>query len=72
MRLGHTLITPPPTTSGSKDTLAEVGGEIIHPIGRKAAKKKAKEKVENPMLDLMIKQLLVLGTSNAEKNDIFE
>lgn len=34
-----------PTTSGSKDTPVQEGGEIIYPIGRKAAKRKAKGKV---------------------------
>ena len=59
-------------TSDSKDTPPEEGGGLIQPIGRKCAKRKAKKKVEDSTLDLVTKELLVLGTMNIEKNDIFE
>jgi len=60
-----TLITP-----GSEDTPNEEGGGLLRPIGRKAAKMKAKEKVEDPYMDVMTKELAQLGTSTMEKNSI--
>jgi len=46
-----TLITPE-----SEDAPNEEQGGLLHPIGRKAAKRKV-EKVEDPVLDIMTKEL---------------
>jgi len=57
-------------TSESEDTLNEERGRLFRPIGRKAAKRKAKEKVEDPYMEVMTKELWKLGTSSVEKNSI--
>jgi len=60
-----TLMTP-----GSEDTPNEEGDGLLHPIGRKAAKRKAKEKVEHPYMEVMTKELAQFETSTVEKNSI--
>jgi len=45
-------------TPGSEDTSTEEEGGLLHLIGRKVAQRKAKEKVEDPILDIMTKELL--------------
>jgi len=42
------------------------------PIEGKAAKRKAKEKVNDPVLDLMTKELSVLSIMNGEENYLFK
>ena len=44
-----------PTTPASEDTPTEEVGELIRPIGRKAAKRKAKEKAQDLVLDVVTK-----------------
>jgi len=56
-----------PITPGSEDTPNEEGGELLRPIGRKAAKRKAKEKVEDPYMEVLTTELEKLGTSAVEK-----
>ena len=64
-----TLSTP--ITPGSEDTPNEEGGGLLHPIGRKVTERKANEKVDDPYIDIMTKELSQLGTTNVEKNSIF-
>ena len=45
-----------PIAPGSEDTPTE-GGGLLRPIRRKAAKRKVKEKVEDPVLDILSKEL---------------
>jgi len=53
-----TPVTPSsPINSGSEDTPTKKEGGLLCPIGRKAAKRKAKEKVEDPVLDIISKEL---------------
>jgi len=59
-----------PITPESEDTPNEEGGGLVRRIGRKAVKRKAKEKVEDPYMDIMTKELSQLGTTNVEKNSI--
>jgi len=46
-----------PITPAGEDTPNEEGGGLLPPIGRKAAKKKAKEKLEDPYMEVMTKEL---------------
>jgi len=56
----RTLSTP--ITLGSEDTPNEEGGGLLRSIGRKAAKRMAKEKVEDPYMEVMTTELEKLGT----------
>jgi len=56
-----------PTTFDSKDAHTEDGVRIIHLLGRKIAKKEAKEKAEDPLSDLMIKKMSALGTTTLRR-----
>jgi len=48
--------TPPaPLTPGSENTPIQEGGVLLYPYGRKAVKRRAKEKVANPVLDVTTK-----------------
>ena len=62
----NTLATP-----ASTDTPSKLVGGLIRLIGGKADERKAKEKVEDLVLDLMTKELSGLETTNANKNSIF-
>ena len=59
-----------PVTPGSDGTPIEEGGGLLRPIGRKAAKRKAKEKVEDPYAEILSKELEKLGTASVEKNSV--
>ena len=66
-----TLETPfTPITPGSEGTPNEEGGGLLRPIGRKAAKRKAKEKVEDPCVEVLATELGKLGTATVEKNSV--
>ena len=59
-------------TPASEDTLTEKIGGLIHPIGRKATKRKAKEQVVDPVLDLVTKEMSILRATNVKNNTMFE
>jgi len=59
-----------PLTPGSEGTPNEEGDGLLRPIGRKAAKRKAKEKVENPYVEVLAIELGKLGTATVEKNSM--
>ena len=59
-----------PITPASEDTPTEEGGGLLRPIGRKAAKRKAKEKVDDPYVERLTTELGKLGTSTVEKNSM--
>ena len=59
-----------PITPGSEGTPNEEGGGLLRPIGRKAAKRKAKEKVEDPYVEVLSTELGKLGTAAVEKNSV--
>jgi len=60
------------TTPASEDTPTEEVGGLIRPIGRKAAKRKAKERAHDSVLDVVTKELSALGTTNVKNNTMFE
>ena len=41
-------------------------------MGSKAAKRKMKEKAQDPVLDVVTKELSTLGTTNVKNNTMFE
>ena len=59
-----------PTTPASDGTPIEEGGGLLRPIGRKAAKRKAKEKVEDPYMEVLSTELGKLGTASVEKDSV--
>jgi len=61
-----------PTIPPSEDTPIEEVGGLICPIGRKAAKRKAKERVHDLVLDVVTKELSTLGTANVKNNTMWE
>ena len=61
-----------PTTDASEDTATEQVGGLIRPIGRKAAKRKAKERAHDSVLDVVTKELSTLGTTNVKNSTMFE
>jgi len=76
---GHSDTSSPGTPStpstpinlDSDDTpTTEVGG-IIRPMGRKAAKRKAKAQVDDPLVEVMTKELSTLGSTKLKDNEIF-
>jgi len=80
MRWGHTLkathpalpalsapLQPPPVKKPTK----VVDGRIC-PIRRKIAKRKAKDKVRDPVFDVMTKELSTLRTKNVKNNTMFQ
>ena len=46
-------------------------GGIIQLIGRKPTQRKAKAVVEDSMLEVMTKELSILGTTKVKESDIF-
>ena len=46
-------------------------GEIIPPIGRKATKRKAKPVAEDPIVEVMTKELLILGSIKLKDSEMF-
>ena len=61
-----------PTTDASEDTTTEQVGRLTRPIGRKAAKRKAKERAHDSILDVVTKELSTLGTTNVKNSTMFE
>jgi len=60
-----------PVNVDSDDTpTTEVGG-IIRPMGRKAAKRKVKAVVEDPMVEVMTKELSILGSTTLKDSEMF-
>ena len=45
---------------------------MIHPIGRQAARRKAKEKVHDLMLNVVTNELSTLGITNVKNSTMFE
>jgi len=54
-----------------KDAVSKERGGLHYPIGRKVTNRKVTEKVKQLVLDLISKQVSVLGTTNVERNGIF-
>jgi len=46
-------------------------GEIIRPMGKKAAKRKAKAQTDDPFVEAMSKELSILGSSRVKDSDSF-
>jgi len=46
----------------------EVGG-IIRPMGRKAAKRKAKAQADDPVVEVLTKELSILGSTKLKDSD---
>ena len=61
-----------PTTPASEDTPTEKVGGLICPIGRKPAKRKAKERAHELVLDVVTKELSTLGTTNVKNSTMWE
>jgi len=61
-----------PITDASEDTATEQVGGLIRPIGRKAAKRKAKERTHDSVLDIVTNELSTLGTTNVKNSTMFE
>ena len=60
-----------PINLDSDDTLiVEVGG-IVRPMGRKTAKRKAKAQVPNPVVEVLSKDLSILGSTKLKESDAF-
>ena len=60
-----------PTTLASEALIEEISG-LICPIGRKTAKRKAKEQVADPVLDLVTKEMLTLRATNVKNSTMSE
>ena len=52
-----------PVNVNSDETLTTKVGGIIRPMGRKAAKRKAKAAAEDPMVEVMMKELSILEST---------
>jgi len=61
-----------PTIFASEDTPIEEAGGLICPIGRKAAKRKAKEIAHDSVLDVVTNELSTLGTTNVKNSTMWE
>jgi len=58
-----------PVNLDSDDTpTIEVGG-IIRPMGRKAAKRKAKAQANDPLVEVMTKELSILGSTKLKDSE---
>jgi len=53
------------------DTPTNEVGEIILLIRRKATKRKAKAGGEDPMVEMMTKELSILGTTKVKESEMF-
>ena len=60
------------TTPTSEDIPIEEVAGLIRPMGRKAAKRKAKKKAHGLVLDLIVKELSTLGITNVKNYTMFE
>ena len=76
---GHSKSSSPGTPStrttainlDSDDTPTfEVGG-IVRPMGRKAAKRKAKAQALDPVVEVLTKELSILGSTKLKESDAF-
>jgi len=76
---GHSESSSPGTPStpttpinlDSDDTpIFEVGG-IVRPMGRKPAKRKAKAQVPDPAVEVLTKELSILGSTKLKESDVF-
>ena len=68
---GTPSIPTTPINLDSDDTpTVEVGG-IIRPMGKKAAKRKAKAQANDPVVEVLTKELSILGSSKVKDNDNF-
>ena len=59
-----------PSTPTDEQVEVEVYG-VIHPIGRKAVKRKLKQKANNTMVDLVTNHFSTMGTTAIKKVKIF-
>ena len=56
----------------SENTPTEVVGGLIRPIGTKAAKRKAKELVADPVLDIVATEVSTIRATNVKNSTMFE
>jgi len=61
-----------PATAANEGTPTEVVGGLIHPIGTKAAKRKAKELVADPVLDIVTTEMSTIRATNVKNSTMFE
>ena len=60
-----------PINLDSDDTpTVEVGG-IVRPMGRKTAKRKVKAQAPNPVVEVLSKELSILGSTKLKESDAF-
>jgi len=59
-----------PINVDSDDTSTTKVGGIIQPIGRKASKRKAKAVAEDPMVEMMTKELSILGSTKLKDSQM--
>jgi len=68
----HTPFTPAtPINLDGDDTPTFEAGGIVRRMGRKTANKKAKAEASNPVVEVLSKELSILGSTKAKDSDTF-